>query len=346
MTRLHPRVGGVFHSAICAWGPVTYSFNERGCKEASWSIGLAPGERHPALVRGALVEIMDGSACIWVGELAEPNWREGRMTADGLAVVASRYPSLDGSGNSSSNPTTVANANITRGWKILSVASSVPNASYTTTADGSNDQTALFQANSDELAQRWYVGADRVLRFAADPTVPTLHIRPKVVDLGNADDEYASDVFVRYRPTSSTYATQAVADTAVRARFGFRGFMFDATPLGVINATRATNIGQGLLAKGRARLGWTSSIQVTSNELLTAGGVPVDLSMVTGGQDLLRIWVGYDDVQYLDGRSYLDILIGESTYTDGSGVISLAPLGKVAETMEEIAEETARGLVA
>lgn len=341
---IHPRVGGVFHSAIAPWAPVTYSFDLRGCKEASWNIYLPPGDRHPALYRGALVELMDGPVVVWAGELAEPNWREGRMTADGVAYTAARYPSLDGSGNTSSNPTTVATANITRGWKILSVAASVPNAAYTTGAEGNNDQTALFDANADELSQRWYVGADRVLRFAADPTTPTWHIRPKVVDLGNADDEYASDIFVRYRNATTTYATAIRSDTAVRARFGFRGYLHDVTAYGVISAARANAIGDGILAKGRARLGWTSTITVTASDLLSAGGVPADLSMVVGGREMVRIHGIYDDVQYLGGRTYLDVVIGESKFTDGENEMPLAPVGKVAETMDEIAEEVAKGL--
>lgn len=338
--RLTPRVGGVLHSLIAPWSPVTYSFDVRGCKEASWEVFLSRGKRHPALVRGALVELMDGPAVVWSGVLAEPNWREGTMKADGLAYDGGRFPSLDGSGNASSNPTTVANANITRGWKIASVASSVPNTSYTTSADGNNSQTDLYEANSDELGQRHYVGADRVLRFAADPTTPTWYIRPKLVDLGIADDEYASTINVRYRSSVSAYATAARTDAAVLARFGYRGFQHDVTAYGVISAARANAIGDGILLKGRARLGWTNSIEVGSVELLTAGRVPADLTMVEGGRQMLRVDGIYDDVQFLGGHTYLDVVIGESVHTDGSGVISLSPVGAVADTFDEIVAET------
>lgn len=342
------RIDGVPHQAIAPRSPVTYSFDTRGCKEASWAVHLPPGDRHPALKRGALVELMLGPAVIWAGVLAEPNWSEGRMVANGIAYEAGRFPALDGSGNASANPRTVANANLTRGWQILSVDPSVPNANFTDAAEGSNNQTALFDANTDELAQRWHVGADRVLRFASDPTAPTWHIRPQVVDLGTADDDYASAVAVRYQSSSSAYATALREDTAATARFGYRVFMHDITGYGVIAASKANAIGDGILTKGRARLGWTSSIEVTSSELLTSGGVPAALSMVEGGRQLLRVHGIYDDLYWLDGRTYLDVLIGQSTYTEGEDVIRLDPVGKVAETLEEIAEEQARmlGLVA
>lgn len=346
--RIQPRVDGVFHSSIAPWFPVTYSFDVRGCKEASWNFLLPPGDRHPALIRGALVELMDGPSVIWSGVVADIDWKAGAVTCNGIAYEAARYPALDGSGNGSSNPRTVANANLTRGWQILSVDSSVPNTNFTDEADGSNDQTALFDANADELAQRWHVGPDRILRFAADPTTPTWHIRPKVVDLGVADDDYASAIAVRYQASGSAYATALREDTDATAKFGYRVFLHDVTGYGIITAAKANAIGDGVLAKGRARLGWTSSIEVTPTELLTSGGVPADLSMVQGGLESIRVHGIYDEPQWLDGRTYLDVLIGQSTYTDGEGVIRLDPVGKVAETLEEIAEEQARmlGLVA
>lgn len=348
MARIQPRIGGVFHSAIAPWTPVTYSFDVRGCKEASWSFYLPPGDRHPALKRGALVELMSGPVVIWSGVIADVDWVNGTVTCNGIAYEAARYPALDGSGNASSNPRTVANANLARGWPILTVATSVPNADFTAEADGSNDQTALFDANTDELGQRWSVRADRILRFTTDSTTPIWHIRPKVVDLGTADDDYASAVAVRYQSSASAYATALREDTAASAKFGYRVFLHDVTQYGVITAAKANAIGDGILAKGRARLGWTSSINPDPTQLLTSGGVPADLSMVEGGRQLLRGHGIYDDLQWLDGRTYLDVLIGQSTYTDGDGVIKLDPVGKVAETLAEIAEEQARmlGLVA
>jgi hypothetical protein len=348
MAAIQPRIGGVFHNAIAPWSPVTYSFDVRGCKEASWSIYLPSGKRHPALYRGALVELMRGAKVIWAGVLAEPNWREGRMVANGIAYEASRYPALDGSGNGSSTPSVVAAANMTRGWPILGVDDSVWTAAFTATAEGSNDQTALYDAVTDALGQWWHVQADQILRMTAAPTEPTLHIRPKVVDLGNTDDDYASVVAVRYQASASTYATALREDTDATARFGYRVFMHDVTAYGEITAAAASIIGDGILAKGRARLGWTSSIEVSSSELLTNGGVSADLAKVEGGRQLLRVHGLYDNLQWLPGRTHLDVLIGESVYTDGDDVITLNPVGKVAETLEEIAEEQARmlGLVA
>lgn len=340
MARVQIRINGAtWHSEIAPWTPPTYSFDLRGCRDASWGFYMRPGERHPALVRGALVELMYGPAVIWSGVIADVDWPGGQVTCNGIALEAARYPSLDGSGNASANPTTVATANQARGWLITAVDSSVPNTDYTATADGSADQTALFDANSDELAQRWYVGADRVLRFAADPTTPTHHIRPKVIDLGLASDEYVSTVFVRYQTSGGTYATQACTDAAVEARFGFRGLLHDVTAYGAITSTRAQDIGNGILAKGRARLGWTSTLELTATELLTPGDMPADLTTVEGGRTLIRVFGIFDEWQWLQGRTYLDVLVDVSTYQAGAPTITLAPLGKVAETPEEIAEE-------
>jgi hypothetical protein len=122
-------------------------------------------------------------------------------------------------------------------------------------------------------------------------------------------------------------------------------FDYDATGFGEITATLANAIGDGILAKGRARLGFTSTIEVSAADLMTAGGVGADLTMVEGGRQSFRAHGIYDDLQWLDGRTYLDVLIGQSTHTDGSGIIRLDPVGKVAETAEPRPETDAQPVV-
>jgi hypothetical protein len=49
----------------------------------------------------------------------------------------------------------------------------------------------------------------------------------------------------------------------------------------------------------------------------------------------VRIFLGYDDVVALDGRTYLDVVIGSTAYADGSDVLTIGPVGSVAQTLSE-----------
>ena len=69
-------------STIAPWGSLTYS--ERfagGCWEASWQMEVPDGWHHPAVRRGAHVEIRLGPSVRWSGYMAEPDRESWQMTA-------------------------------------------------------------------------------------------------------------------------------------------------------------------------------------------------------------------------------------------------------------------------
>jgi hypothetical protein len=331
------QIDGLMHNAIAPWGDLSWSTSfPGGCKAASWNAYHPAGSRHPAVHAGALVEILDGGAVIWAGVLKEPNWRTGEFHAIGIGPMAEAFICLDALGDATSRPDVATDRAMDRGWLALGRDGSVPTTAYTTATEGVNTLAALFDSNSDELSQWWTVRADRILRFESDPDL-YWETRPGAVDLGNTVESFASTIHVRYR-ISGGYDTETVTDAAAELRFGAKEEGVDATSLGVISAARAADIGQGILDKGRSRLGWTNPIEVSSNDLTNLYGQPADVSMVEAGHSLTVHGV-FDDIQFLDGQTSLDLIIGETNYVDGSDVVTLSPLDMAASDFTKVIED-------
>lgn len=329
------RVGGVWLKNIGPWSDLAYMHRwPGGPYEASWSMTLPQGFRHPALQRGQLVEVMDGMGRVWSGLLSDPDPGESTFKATGLCREAEQYLCFDAAGNTTSVPDVAVDQAITRGlpWvRRMSLGATA----FTATTDPLNFVSALLDSRADELGQRWRVDPDGEVRMLPDPTVPAWHMTPGSVDLGLSSDEYASHIFLRYRGPTGAYATAATSDDVAAAQFGHREFAGDATGLGRITAGKAASLAAGVLAKGKARLGWTSGIEATPVELTTAGGVPADLSLVVAG-DLIRIHGLFDE--QASARAFVDVVVAESQYTDSDQSISLTPQGMTERTLADVLE--------
>lgn len=341
MSRLEPVIGGqaVAHTLLGDhYGDVTWSHGERGCQQASFGFWTPPGVRISHWRRGALFVLEHASDRRWAGVVGEVDYNEGVVHAHGFGAEAERFLALDGSGNATATPSVAVDQAIIRGWGATS-RTGVPTAAYTAAAEGVNTVGALLSAQADEIGRWWYIGADRIVRMAAAPTAPVWQI-VEPMDLGTADDDYTSALVVRYRNGVSTYSSVTVVDQDAADRFGYREEAIDATGLGVITSARATDIGEGLLTKGRSRLGWTQALEVASTQLLTMGDRPADLSLVKS-HEMVRVHGINDDLRFLFGRSYLDVVIGETNYADGADTISLSPMGSVAQSFDEVIADLA-----
>ena len=357
---VHPRLTPVgsttsyWAAGYGSWGDLSWTTRwgegAVGMFEASWTMPLPADFEHPALKRGALVELMEGP---WrIGSpliLAEPTrgasisepWQ---FTATGIGREVEGQDSFyafDGSLNATAIPTTAVDQAITRGWRIAgrdaSVSATQVGASSTT--DPLNTTGALLNASTDLLDLRWGVGQDNLLYYYSDPTTPTWHVIPGVVALGTADDGYASGVYVRYVNSSGgAHATASAVDSQQAAKYGVREYPTDLTNLGPISTATANGYAAAILSKSKGRLSWTNGFALTSNELMSSGGVPADLSMVEAGQ-MLRIHGIFNDLLEYNGQTWLDIIIGETKYADGAQTIDINPLGLAARDLARITEE-------
>jgi hypothetical protein len=341
-----------------SWGDLTYRFRwgdgACGMYEASWTMPLPAQFEHPLLRRGSLVEITDGP---WrLGSplvLSEPAKGTGladpwQLTATGIGRDVEgdhSFYAFDGSLVTTAIPSTAVDRAITAGWRIAGRAASVPS-----TAIGGNATTdelmtlgALLNAAGDSLGQRWGVGQDNTLAFTADPTTPTYQVVPGAAALGTSDDGYATVVWVRFEDSATgLYTTVFAQDSQTEARFGRKEYPVNLIGLGPITSTLALSYATSILAKTKGRLAWTNGLELTSNEILTMGGVPADLSKVAedvGAGCMVRLHGIWSDLLEFTGNTWLDIIIGEAVYVDGAQTIQLSPLGMTATDLSSVIEE-------
>lgn len=318
-------VGGTWLTSLHGWGELKFStIADGGSEEVSWRMDLAPSFTHPSFRMGKLVEIKAGPSNVWKGVLAEPDVSaEGwTFTAIGLADEATGYLCLDSGGNTTSTPDVAIDQAVARGlpWTRPASLSNVPFAVSNDT-DNLNYLADLLDAWAQSQSKRWAVTPDGEVYAYSEPTEPSWFTSPGAVRLGLADDDYASNLYVRYKTSATSFATQAVSD-ATAAATRRREYPVDATSLGIIDSTKATAVGTGLLARGKARFAWTDAITVSRNQLTNAGGTPAFLPFVRAGQMVRSFSVVNEQGVTLP---YVDWVIGKTEYVDGADTITLAP---------------------
>lgn len=304
-----------------------------GCTEASWRMDLSATFTHPSLRRNRLVEVKSGPANLWAGVLTEPDSDDDwTFTAQGLSRLAWNFLCFDSGGNTSSTPDVVIDQAIARGlpWKR---PASLSNAAFAATGstDDLNYVGDLLDAWATSVGKRWGVNADREVYAVVDPTVPTYHLTPGSGRFGLADDEYASDLYLRYMTSGAAYLTAHVGDAVAADIFGVKERRVDLTGLGVLILSAANANGAGRLAKGAARQGYTNGVEPSRWQLTTPGGQPACLAFVKGGE-LARMHGVLDEQG--QPTNYVDFVIGEAKYEAGADTIALNPVGLVARDLE------------
>lgn len=329
---------GTWVSSIGAWGDLKYStVADGGCEAASWTLNRPRNFSHPALRPGALIELKSGPHTFWSGELGadidfEPDkgWSYG---ARGLVSQGEQAICFDGSLNTTSVPDTAIDEAIARGALDWIRSDSISSASFSDTdeTDRLNKVNDLLFAYADEQNKRIRVDGNRVVGIYADPTVPDYYLGAGLAEVGFADEDYASDLYLRYY-NGTGYATEHVSDASAAATLR-REFPVDATNLGTTTSGKVADVGAGLLAKGRARYAMTQALDVSRLQLTTPGGKPASLHRVRGGH-LVRAW----DVRVPQGPSlpYFDFVIGRTEHVDGEDAITIAAVGLADRTLTDV----------
>lgn len=314
-----------------------------GCWEASWQMSLPPGYKHQLLERGRTVEVLDGPVRTFKGISQAADYAGGRFTALGLWRDAANYPALDGSGAMTSVPNTAIDAQIAAGLDVTRPASFGGVALSTTDPDDVMPLDELLTLYAKTADQVPYVDADGVISRRAADAEPSWIMVPRTVELGTGDDDYASRVLLRFKDSTAGGALDTIDedDPDAAARFGTKYQLVDATSLGNISPTTATNLTQGILADGRARPGITNTIEATPWTLLSIGGRRADPALVNVGQKV-RLAGLFDNTFELDGRTWLDITVGETSKTWANGrcrSVTITPLGFLPRAYAQVIEK-------
>jgi hypothetical protein len=332
------RSRGYWLSNLGAVGDLKWSTRApRGSSlEASWVMDASLKANHPALQRGAIVEVMVGPSRLFYGALAEPvpspeGWE---FVANGMTRVAERYLCLSAAGASTSVPDTAIDQAIARGLQVTRPASLSAVAYKAGDAtDGLNRLGPLLDGWAIESGKRWGVTPSGQIVAASDPTVPRWHMTPGSGSLGVADEEYASELYGRYIDGSGNYQTAHVGDAAATIDYGRAEEPVDLTSLGAMTLARAQGILNGMLLLGSARLGWANGLEPSRFELTTPGGCSADLRFVQGG-DMVRLHGVLDRTRR--ASLTVDVVIGETRYTDGEATIQLLPVDLAPRTLSDV----------
>lgn len=325
----------------------TTRYGEGSCGnfEATWQMSLPAGYDHPDLRRGAIVQLRDGM--IQVGSsliLGEPN-RGGidqpwKFTAAGVGREAERdngYYCLDASGNMTSRPDVAVDRAMDRGLPWAGRDATIPTTPLTDTPTELNTVGACLNSAADEQGKRWGLGNDDVVRFFADPTNPQWYLEVGPDALSPGDDDYASTILLRHKTTTGGYDTVTATNAVTDQVFGHREFPADVTSLGPMTTARAQDFADGLLAKGKGRMGWVNGLEIAEGALTTPGGGLVDLSLVEAGQ-MVRLVGMVDQLLPYTGQTWLDVMLSEVRYESGARKVPVAPMGILDRRMATVLE--------
>lgn len=339
MATLQLKVDGVWLSSIAGWGDIEWSDNEHGSDSMSWGMTSTSAP----LLRGAKdVKLYYGAKAIWGGQLDTPDRDGGEFTAVGYARLAEGAKALTGGGVGSSTPNTVVDAAITRGlpWTRIDVISAT---AQSTDLLGEVPTVAeVLDVWADSASKRWAVSPDGIVYTYDDPTTPRWHIQQGHA-LGVSREPFASTLHGRYRNAAGAFATLSVTDADAAARFLLHEETVDLTGAGALADAKVTSILTGMLAKGRARFGWTSSLEVTQAELMSAGGVPVDVHTVSAPGSMVRQHNLWDDTRSLHGQLYTDVILGGTRHKQGSRTVELMPLQLEPVSVEDLIASIPKG---
>lgn len=331
------RVGGAWLHSIGSYAELAYSHTwPHGSEAASWRMPF--GTRHEVLRGGALVEIFDGGVRIWRGRLSEPS-AGGEFAASGSWHEGEGVYALDGSGNATNVPDTAIDAAIARGAITGTRPASLSAASWGTAGEPMSLTQLLDEAMAG-LAKRWYVDADGAWKASTDPTTPSYYVPHAVAGHGLtlADDSYYSHLVGRYVTAWGppvVYASLTVGDAAAAAKWGRKEGLVDLTQMGVITAPTATTELTNRLALVGARMGFAEGLELGPGQLTTPGGTAVTLTIPQAGA-MVRLLGVRDETRTTANLPYTDIVMGESSYSDETDLLSLKPVGMAARNLADV----------
>lgn len=339
ITRPEVRVGGFWLSSIVpqGWGQLRHATRVNGGWQVSWSIPNTRTWRHPALVRGALVELQLGPVCIVPATLEEPDWDSGEFVALGACRDGETAVSITAAGATTTAPNTSADAAAARGavsWNRVADFGATP-VGQADSSGGLVSVQSVFDAWAQENDSNWAIANNRTRDLIIAPIdeddVDWL-IVPGSGVLGSASEERVDRIFVRYVATNGTRATASYP--AVTPVGGVEKPV-DITDRGPMSSAKAASIAEGMWSDLQGRSGWTNGLTLRGGQITTVGGVEADLALVKGG-DTARL-LGVQDQRGV--ALHTNVVIGDTDYDWEEDEIQVNPVGLAARDTESVLEQ-------
>lgn len=326
------KVDGTFLATYGGWGDLEWVDGQRGTESIAWAM---PASRRTVLKGAFKVEVYYGAMLVAAGRMLEPDRESGDFNAKGIAMLGDDYKALDAGGAVTTKVDTAVDQAIARGLPWVRPDSISTTDLSTDTLGEIPTVTEILDAWADDNNKRWAVTPAGVLYTYTDPTAATYHML-RTVPLAVSREQFASTLFGRIRTSTGGYATRSAVDTDAETRFGHKEETVDMTGLGYLTNVKADNMLSNMLKKGRARLGYANSIEAGPGDLLSAGGVPVDVNTVTAAELKIRLHNLWDDTRDLHGQLYHDVLIERVIHKQGDKTIELQPVQMDAVSLEDL----------
>lgn len=297
-----------------------------GCHEAAFEVD--PTALPPGIERGSAVQFRIGMSNVWRGEVYEVS-AGGSVTCVGPWSIAAQISALDGSGNGSLIPNTALSAAIARG--AISWRTPAAGISATAVIDGTAGEPLLLSNMLETWALKTgaIIGVDADNNLYAGPaeTSPSWVVSPHAGARLNVVGDYVSHLWGDYINTSGAWAKAGpIVDQVAADAWGRREATADLSELGPINSGTATTVLTSMLVNGGARKSVTGTLNLSRDQILTPGGEPAPLTMVTAGQRVRLLGVG-DETGASMRTLYTDIVIDQCAFTEGQNEISIDPMG-------------------
>lgn len=312
--------------AVGAVSGLRFSTSVNGDLAATWQMHLNSRTDHRALAPGRTVRIPIGATRAWQGILGNP--RRGdvwEFTATGWQALGQNYGSIAPTNGNALELDDVVDDAIGRGlpWTRPAALPTVPNGSepsgYTRVVD-------VLNAVCDAKGKVWTVDRDGQLTAADRPSTVAYLLQANDTAGGRTVRGFVTDVHVTYIDWNS-YAQTTILRSVTSRPYGRFEDVLDLTDKGPISAAHAQDHGDNWLAKRGPRLRFTSAFSITPGQLLSPGGVPVDLATVQASDGTVRVML--TDPDSAAGELALgpvEVPVGETEYDVDSDTLTLTPL--------------------
>jgi hypothetical protein len=263
-----------------------------------------PVTRFTALDPGRIISVWRGGSELWEGRLDDPVPTAGGWTlsAHGAGTYGGDYMAKYSDYSVAGQPVTNA---ITRAPVMFrwTAPASWPGDLYLDQPpdDASVTITDYLNNVTGPAGYTWYVRTTAHSNQLAIFTPPVTATRLLVATTAQARSlfGYYTDLWLRYQsaadnPTSgaaATFAVTSVANAAQRARHGRKETYADLSSAGTKTSAAAQAVGTKLMARYQAA-SYAGPLVVRPGQLLTLGGVPVDLGCEQAGEVYRLILAG------------------------------------------------------
>lgn len=301
-------ISGWKHTLMYPGGPTSASFTFQGSSQ------LNP----PSLQMGRLVYAYSGTALVWAGRLQSPQkgtpWN---LTAVGLAAMAKAH--INGTGTTLNTQIDAAIANGLPWTRPTSLTAFNPAAPL-------GDSTVLSATSTvDDLlgltiqqGDFWYVTPPGVLSMSTGMSFAASYLLYITDWPAQTQGDFATVVYGLWNDGTNPSPVTVAASAAQLKQFGRIETTFDTgTTTSGAATTAATQKLTQLLSPA-----WSQQFTASRGQLLTPGGVPVDLATV-GANITVQICALQTGDTF--GVNVVNIPMGQVDYDDDSGILQLTP---------------------